>query len=559
MSRKSFISLLLASLTFVGLGFLLFSSTGRDDVFKTFWSAYSLSEFGSILNYNGEAIEQSSSLLQVLMLGGLRTLFGGDVVVWGYLMGIFAGAGSIWMLFLTGRELKLDQQRLKALPWLGAACGFLIYWSFSGMETSLQTFCLLGLVWGSLRFLQQGQWWPFLLFLPLFLLCRPENPFLVVASFGIAWGILAQQGKSTEGNRRPSHSQAGIQKRRIGWLIALTLLASALIFIVRFLAFDHWFPLPVYAKAGAWGWERLYGGLRYLFIQLKGHPDLILYVLAASAGLWTIIRRWKSKPYRLLIAIFISVGIGAVVFSGGDWMENGRFLVPWMLLGMLLLPESRTWRTWLVPVLIAIQLMGVVWTARHHSTGRPLWTALPPTDEGVHGVSANVGYDPGDYPWFIRSNRIHSRDLAVVKAIDDLVSADYSKNRIAPRVLSQQAGMVAYYTAKNNYKEFHFIDLVGLTTKDFHDCPLTADRGHGFGGLNMDLPYLIADQKELYRGCGFEMPRFIFDLDNERDERKKALSGYRVLYQEAGSVETGDVFLPGMEVSRYQFVAVREE
>lgn len=503
------------------------------------------------------------------MLGGLRALFGGDIVLWGYWMGILAGVGSIWMLFLLGTELKLDQQRLKALPWLGAGCGFLIYWSFSGMETSLQAFCLLGFVWGSLRFLKQGQGqvqgqgYLFLIFLPLFLLCRPENAFLAIVSLGIAWlmtHIGGSKGKQSGSTSAKSGTPPFAAYRKpIFWLSAATILTAILIFLFRYLIFERWFPLPVYAKAGAWGWERIYSGFKYLFIQLKGHPDLILYAVAVSAGCWATFRRWKSKPYRTLIGVFTSVGIGAVVFSGGDWMENGRFLVPWMLLGILLLPESRTWRTWLVPVLIAIQLMGVVWTARHYSTGRPLWTAIPPVDHGSHDVSANVGYDAGDFPWFIRANRIHARDLAVVKAIDDLVAADYSQNKVAPRVLSQQAGMVAYYTAKNNYKEFHFIDLVGLTTTDFHDCPLTAERGHGFGGLNMDLPYLIADQKGLDRACGFEMPRFIFDLDNERDERKKALTGYRVLYQEAGYAETGEPFLPGLEVSRHQFVAVREE
>ncbi len=540
MTRKHLISLTLASLTFIGLGFLLFSSTGRDDVFKTFWSAYSLSEFGSILNYNGEAVEQSSSLLQVFLLGGLRALFGGDIVVWGYWMGIFAGVGSIWMVFLIALELKTDPQRLKAIPWLLAGCGFLVYWSFSGMETSLQALTLAGFAWGTLRYLGHQKWGPVLIFFPLFLLCRPENPFLAIAILGFAALLLRDS------------------RKQLLYLTGLVVFLTGCLFLFRYLAFERFFPLPVYAKAGGLGFARVYQGLRYLFIQLKDHPDLILYTLATLAGAWTVVRRWNRRPAHTFLLITITTGVLAVIFSGGDWMENGRFLVPWLLLGMLLLPEGRTWRTWLVPVLVTVQLMGVVWTARHHSTGRPLWTALPPTDQGMYTATAQMNPAASDYPWFVRANRIHARDLGVIEAMGDLVEAEYQTRRIPPRVLSQQAGMVAYYTARDHFRKFRFIDLVGLTTSDFHDCPRTADRGHGFGGLNMDLKYLIQDQEELKRKCGFTLPDLIFDLDNELDERKDALDGYRLLYQERGYVETGDPFLPGLEVSRFQFVAIRD-
>lgn len=539
MTRKSFISLSLASLTFIGLGFVFFSSTGRDDVFKTFWSAYSLSEFGSIMNYNGEAVEQSSSLLQVLLLGGLRGLFGGDIVLWGYWMAIFSGVGCIWMTFLTAQELKIDSQRLKAIPWLVGGCGFLVYWSFSGMETSLQTFTLLGFVWGMLRYLRSGKRWSILLFLPLFLLCRPENPLLALAILSVASLLLTAY------------------RNRLLHLLGLTLLFSSFLFLLRYLLFDRFFPLPVYAKAEGLGFERSYQGLKYVYLQLKGHPDLILYSLATLTGVGLVLRRWKDKPLQTLMILCISVGGMLIVLSGGDWMENGRFLVPWMVLGILILPESRTLRTWLVPVLVATQLMGVVWIARHHSTGRPLWTALPPKDPGPHYASVSMEPDLADYPWFVRANRIHSRDLGVIEAVSDLVTVEYQTMGIPPRILSQQAGMVAFYTAREHFKEFQFIDLVGLTTTDFHDCDRTANRGHGFGGLNMDLGYLMADKDSLERQCGFELPDLIFDLDNERDERKRILKGYQLLYKETGYVESGDDLLPGLEVARHQFIAYR--
>jgi len=56
------------------LGFLLFGSTGRDDSYITYWVADQFRRTGRIANYNGKAIEQSSSLLHVLVLAGLSWL-----------------------------------------------------------------------------------------------------------------------------------------------------------------------------------------------------------------------------------------------------------------------------------------------------------------------------------------------------------------------------------------------------------------------------------------------------------------------------------------------------
>src|SRR5579872_3509203 len=56
---------------FLALGFVFFRSTGQDDSYISYWPAHTLARYGSIVNYSGDAVEQSSSLLWVLMLGGL--------------------------------------------------------------------------------------------------------------------------------------------------------------------------------------------------------------------------------------------------------------------------------------------------------------------------------------------------------------------------------------------------------------------------------------------------------------------------------------------------------
>ena len=50
------------------IGFLFYGPSGHDDSHITYAAAYQLLEHGQILNNNGERVEQSSSLLHVLLL-----------------------------------------------------------------------------------------------------------------------------------------------------------------------------------------------------------------------------------------------------------------------------------------------------------------------------------------------------------------------------------------------------------------------------------------------------------------------------------------------------------
>ena len=52
-----------ALVLFLLFGFLFFPAAGVDDAHITYWPAYTLAHSFEIVNYNGDAIEQSSSLL----------------------------------------------------------------------------------------------------------------------------------------------------------------------------------------------------------------------------------------------------------------------------------------------------------------------------------------------------------------------------------------------------------------------------------------------------------------------------------------------------------------
>ena len=89
--------LFLAPLLLVLIGGTLFPSAGRDDAHIGYWVADGLAKFGRIINYNGEPIEQSSTLLHALVLAGAHRLLGGsvDMVLLGRLSAIIFGVLAV--------------------------------------------------------------------------------------------------------------------------------------------------------------------------------------------------------------------------------------------------------------------------------------------------------------------------------------------------------------------------------------------------------------------------------------------------------------------------------
>ena len=123
---------------------LLFSSTGRDDAHITYWSAYSLSRFGEILNYNGDRVEQSSSLLQVLLLSLIGLLSGAKMVSIGKISSIVFGIASLIAIYRLA--LKIDSRTAFPTAVLTGTSVYFIYWSYGGLESTLVAFTVLCLI-----------------------------------------------------------------------------------------------------------------------------------------------------------------------------------------------------------------------------------------------------------------------------------------------------------------------------------------------------------------------------------------------------------------------------
>lgn len=530
-----------ALLLLVG-GWLLFSATGRDDVYKTLWPAWTFSEHNGIFNYSGEVFEQSSSLLQVLMLGTLHKILGGDIVWLGHVLTLLFGVGMLFLLVRITTDFDYSQVFRRWLPWLVASHGFFLYWSWGGLDAVMAAFFLLWMLYGLLLFLQSGHRTQLLLSMPLFLLARPENGLIALLGM-VVLAILRRRG-STE-------ARVFAQKiaRRMLVFVGIVLAFAVLIALLRLWLFGLPFPHPVLAKADGFSLYKLYKGAAYLFWEATRYPALWLLVAGVLYSLYRLllVSATMLSMRAAILTAFLVAQTAFVLFSGGDWMENGRFLVPIVPLLLLVLPLALPTRLKLrhaLGILLAAQFLNLYTVSSRYSTGRPAWTtASAPADAA--------------FCHFERHNRVHARDIPVIHALDSIIATQPQR---PVSILSQQAGMVMFHTSKKYFRQLRFIDLVGLSSADFTECSITNTRGRTYGGLNMDLYYLFEDYPRIHATCGFEKPDIIFDLDNERHEKANFLRdrGYRIVYQQDGWMETGSRLFPGLEVGAWSFIAVSE-
>ena len=107
-------------LLFLIVGLVLFPSAGRDDSYITFWPAETLAERGSIENYNGAAVEQSSSLAFVALIAAVVRTTGLPVVVAAWLLGITAGLAAIALCRALGERVRPGIGSWAG--WIAASC-----------------------------------------------------------------------------------------------------------------------------------------------------------------------------------------------------------------------------------------------------------------------------------------------------------------------------------------------------------------------------------------------------------------------------------------------------
>ncbi|MFP5304318.1 MAG: hypothetical protein ACLGI7_00660, partial [Gammaproteobacteria bacterium] len=179
---------LLGPVALLLIGGALFPSSGRDDVHIAFWSAWTLIEHGALLNYSGEALEQGSSLLHILLLALVAAITGLEIAD-------IATPLSILFAALAVVEAGRLAQRLGAsMHWavaLAATSTPLVYWAFGALESTLVAYIVTAFVRSSIEALapSANEARPLMravLWGVLYLLARPEAVFVATAFVAFA-------------------------------------------------------------------------------------------------------------------------------------------------------------------------------------------------------------------------------------------------------------------------------------------------------------------------------------------------------------------------------------
>jgi hypothetical protein len=549
------LAVLAPALFLVAAGFLLFPSAGHDDTHISYWPAHTLADSGRILNYNGERVEQSSSLLHVLLLAFLVKVTGADVVTVGRVAGIAAGAATLIVLFLFVQGLA-GRAAAHFAAWVAATCVYLLYWSFGGMETPFVPLTGLLMVVALARYLRDPAS-PSLLLPGLAMgaciTVRPESPILLGGMVAGAALIYWRAG----GERLPAEVDGRAMRGRLLRLGALYGLLLGTLLCFRFWYFGQWAPQPVHAKFGGLSWTSLVQGLAYLSGSTGGLGPAswgLTAALALGAGivLLAMFRNGDREPALWLALLYSAGSASFVLFSGGDWMEGGRFLVHFFPVSGALLGVALARGKGPLPVLAFLAVVGlngkgIVDFVGRSSLACPAWSRL----------AGRCDCDVSAYSWFEQRSRINRRDMPVVQALDRWTGTIVGRRPGPVVILSGQMGMVPYYVAERHFGRVRFVDLRGLVERTLTACPDLPGVAHTPFGLSTGYPDYFRLLGPGGPAGGLPRPDIIFDLTPEFSRQVEA-NGYTIVY-----IQRGAVTCEGARRERFvganAFVAVRSD
>jgi hypothetical protein len=439
------------------LGFVLFPFAGQDDKYITFWSARTLATEGAFLNYNGERLEQSSSLLFTVLLGALHAITRVSLPV---LAVVLSAASSVVLVWVTGRLARRLDPKLELVTRLFTAFFTpVLYWAFSGTETTLAAALFVGLVDETLGYLDSGaKLRTTCLWLAGYLLVRPESPLVVGAALAALLVLVpAMRG-------------------RVAKLGAWTVGMALCIVGARLAYFGKPLPQAPYGRV-----LELYdvrAGIGYL---LRGDQ------VASGASVVIAVALFSERKNKVIVA-FAAAFVLFVIAAGGDWMLGARLLLPLCPLCIVLaLPQNPTRAS--VGWIIGAELLFTLWFTHRYATSVPLGTEIVfSRPESATAL--------GEGSWLERHNRVHARDLVFVPTL----KAAILEREGRPVVRSGQAGLVMFTIARDLPGRFWFIDAGCLTTKN-HDGDADAD--YYFGLLREPAGFELrfeADHECSFRG-----------------------------------------------------------
>lgn len=518
------------------LSVALFGVSGRDDPYITFSAAEAIRDTGSLVNINGDEIEQSTTLLFTLVLAGLSAIVPLPTPELGWLLGMLFLVALVVTSFGILRR-TVPSHRAVIGAWVVGLTPPLVYWATSGAEqtmgVALVLMCILLIPPTAPAGWHIGRFAAAACLTLLTFLCRPDLGLAVVAATG-----LLVIGRFLVGRRS---GQQQLLATLAGQVALITVVSLARLGLT-----GSPLPQPLNAKVGGNLLEQALRGLEY--VGNNAVSWWCLGVLAAGAWAAWVTRRhpWTSmQVLALLIALVLIVGS---VLSGGDWMELGRFfaapaaLLTLITVALLGSAPGRSWALW-IPVIVVLQGGALItWALHpvdHESRGSSITSRWTLETTGSPGVPAELRTPFNEW------NADHLGDAyflgAAIPAIRQVVDAH--PGRILS-VTSGQGGMIPYYLHQEFGTNVRFIDRFQLMTDDFAACGLTPGPYGAFISWN---------QWETMAGdCAPPLPDLAFSIgpipyDDLGDD-------YEVVVHVEGTAERNGQSLP-----QEQWLAVRKD
>jgi hypothetical protein len=544
------IPVLAACLLVLVAGFFIYGATGHDDSHITFWAAHTLANNGNITNYNGEYVQQSSSLLLTLLLAAIHWLCGADIPAIGYVTGILASLATCALLLKTVHAVTTLHPASNTVLLLSAllplsAASFLL-WTYSGMESTLTALCLLACIYSWWQLIESdGQQKPptvlVMLTTTALVLVRPEMPLILpaLAIFNVFF-----------------HRADAQRRRRSLQLVAISTVTAIALFSWQKFYFGSWLPLPATAKQSGSFLVHWRSGYLYLLINCVLNPVLPLSLLSAVTLWWQ--QRKATSALTSLLALaggVVAIYCGFIIASGGDWMQAGRFVVPVLPVAALLVTSllAQIPQHWLacsaLAALLSLQTGLQYPVVSQLSHGIPVWAQYRLASKHQH------------YSQFEKLNQEHLRDMAAIDHLASIIPALHEKLGRPVVLMSGQAGMVFYYTAQRFGNNVSFRDLRGLVEGSLTLCPASfpiqrAQQGL-FWGYREFFELLPALQKE----CGITAPDIIYDINDMNQKMGKTLEplGYTMIHQESGFPLENNSALPYKRLLAPNMIFVRTD
>ncbi len=551
------------------LGLVFYTCTSLDDIFLAYWPAHTLQNYSQILNYNGQHLEQSSSIVHVVLLAVLAKVTNLPLPVLGYYIAVFFGlltlVGVYRFFAISGGE-KLG---LTAALLLGSVPYF-VYYSFNSLEAPLIAFLIILVITNLNQYFANGKrLFSSFVSISLFLLARPESFLLLIIPLLVL--LLLQWCP-------PLNSAIGspAKKHRILKIVAIALAETLLIGGLRYLYFGDYLPQTVRTKVTGLSVARLQRGFRYLFGGTTSlGPDgtitvwsfcfgiIMLGVLLFYGLVWLKEHRKKADPAieAAFPFLFCLSYFAYLTLVGGDWMEAGRFMVPVLpiVLGftsILVYRYAKGCRTAVILLLILFNGVGNYYFATRISRGNPLLAA----DMRKAKIDPELAGMISKYSWVEVVSRGHLRDIPVIAAIENVILNQTGLRPLS--LMSHQGGMINYYIAKRFFGRVEFVDLAGLFSNQVSKCPkyidIAAFQSPFNTGTIVPWDFYFSHKGQLI-SCGIPEPDIVVDLYFD-DAIFPILKehGYEVVFKSSGWIR-GKTFLSSDYGPASEFVAVKRD